>query len=219
MTEKLPIFSDIHQGSGNSMSSAHAQILNLIRTQGPGAVFVPSDFLGIASRNAIDQTLSRLTKSNTIRRIARGVYDLPKQHPRLGLLSPDLSQVSAAIARSTGSRIQLAGAQSANALGVSTQVPAQLVYLTDGPTRSVVVGNRTITFRHAAPRKLIAAGTKAGTVIQALQYLGRDGVTPSIVDKLRKAFQNDSEGLDMLRNATNVPAWLRQPLHDIAQAA
>ena len=200
------------------MKSARAQILGRIRAKGRGVVVVPSDFLDLASRATVDQTLSRLAKDSTIRRIARGVYDFPKQHPQLGPLSPVLNQVAAAIARSTGSRIQLAGAHAANALGVSTQVPARLVYLTDGPTRRVRVGNRTIEFRHAAPRKLAAAGTNVGTVIQALQYLGKIGVTPDVVQKLRTSLR-DADRAALSRSARKAPAWLRPVHDDIAQAA
>jgi hypothetical protein len=203
---------------GDPMKSVQAQILGRIRSKGRGAVHVPTDFLDLGSRTAVDQAVSRLTNAGTIRRIARGVYDFPKQHPRLGPLSPALDRVAAAIARSTGSRIQIAGAQAANAVGVSTQVPARLIYLTDGPTRTIRVGNRTINFRHAAPRKLAAAGTMAGTVVQALRYLGQSGVTPAVVQKIRGALRED-ERAALSRNVTSVPAWVRPALNDITQAA
>ncbi len=199
------------------MKSAHAHILGRIRAKGRGAVVVPTDFLDLANRATVDQALSRLVKNDTIRRISRGVYDFPRQHPILGPLSPVLTRVAAAIARSTGSRIQLSGAQAANALGLSSQVPARLVYLTDGPTRTVRVGNRTIEFRHAAPRKLEAAGTSAGTVIQALRYLGKAGVTPDVVQKLRTHLRDDDRAA-LSRHAKGVPGWLRPALIEIARA-
>ena len=200
------------------MKSVQAQVVGRIRSKGKGAVFVPADFLDLGSRAAVDQALSRLARAGTIRRVTRGVYDFPKHHPRLGLLSPALDRVAAAIARSTGSKIQVAGAQAANSLGVSTQIPARLVYLTDGLTRTVRVGNQAIHFRHAAPRKLAAAGTTAGAVIQALLYLGRSGVTLRVVQSIRSAL-NDDDRTALRRNATRVPAWVRPTIDEIAKAA
>ena len=121
------------------------------RVGGRGGVFTPSDFLGIAGRAAVDQALSRLVKGGKLRRLAWGLYDFPKVHPQLGLLSPIPDDVARALARETGSQLQIAGARAANALGLSTQVPAKNIYLTDGPSRRVVLGERVVDLRHASP--------------------------------------------------------------------
>lgn len=76
-----------------------------------------------------------------------------------------------ALARETGSRAQIAGAHAANALGLSTQVPAKSLYLTDGPSRRIVLGKRVIDLRHASPKHLIAPGSAAGTVVQAPTWM------------------------------------------------
>lgn len=101
--------------------------------------FTPSDFLDVAGA-AVDQALSHLVKSGKLRRLARGLYDYAKVHPKLGQLSPAPDDVARALARETGSKAQIAGAHAANALGLSTQVPAKSLYLTDGPSRRVVLG-------------------------------------------------------------------------------
>lgn len=194
------------------------QVLARIRSKGRGSVFVPTDFLDLGSRAAVDQALSRLVHAGTIRRVARGVYDYPKVHPRLGPLSPALDKVAIALARSTGSTIQLAGVHAANQLGLSTQIPAALVYLTDGPTRTVRVGNQVIQFRHAAPRRLAAAGTPAGAVLQALRYLGREGITADVVRTLRNALDHEDRA-SLRRQVRSAPAWARPAIDDIAQAA
>jgi hypothetical protein len=197
------------------MKTVQDQVLTRIRAKGRGAVHVPADFLDLGSRAAVDQALGRLARAGTIRRLARGVYDFPKQDPRLGALSPSLARVAVAIARSTKSQLQVSGAQAANQLGLSTQVPARLVYLTDGPTRTIQVGNRAIAFRHAAPRKLAGAGTAAGVVMQALRHLGRDGVTPDVVARIRKVLR-DRDRAAMSRHAAIAPAWMRPVLEAIA---
>jgi len=197
------------------MRTVQDQMLARIRAKGRGAVHVPADFLDLGNRGAVDQALSRLARAGTIRRLARGVYDLPKQHARVGSLSPSLARVASAIARSTGSRIQVSGAQAANQLGLSTQVPAQVVYLTNGPTRTIQVGNRSIAFRHAAPRTLAGAGTAAGVVMQALRHVGQASVTPGIVSRIRDVLSDDDVAA-VGRHASMAPAWMRPTLDAIA---
>jgi len=197
------------------MSSVQEQVLSRVRAGGSGAIFVPMDFLGLGGRAAVDQALSRLVRNGDLRRLARGVYDRPVQHPRLGALSPSLARVAAAIARSTGSLLQVSGAQAANQLGLSTQVPARLSYLTDGATRLIRVGNRVIGFRHASPRALAGAGTAAGLVIQALRYLGRGGINAGVIARIRSVLA-DKDCKVVGKHILSAPAWMRAALQTIA---
>src|ERR1043166_9611317 len=134
------------------------RIMNRARAGGRGCVFTPHDFLDVAGRAAVDQALSRLVKGGKLRRLTRGLYDFPKVHLKLGALSPAPDDVAQALARETGSRVQIAGARAANALGLSAQVPAKSIYLTDGPSRRVVLGKRVVDLRHASPKHLVAPG-------------------------------------------------------------
>src|SRR5260370_23170057 len=109
------------------------RIMQRARAGGRGGVFTPTDFLDVAGRSAVDQALSRLVKGGQLRRLARGLYDFPKMHAKLGALAPAPDAVAQALARETGSAVQIAGARAANALGLSTPVPAKSTYLTDGP--------------------------------------------------------------------------------------
>jgi len=173
------------------------------------------DFLSLGGRAAVDQALSRLVRDGALRRVARGIYDRPKKHPHLGALSPSLPRVAAAIARSTGIRLQVSGAQAANQLGLSTQVPAHLAYLTDGTTRTIRIGKQVIEFRRAAPRVLAGAGTAAGLVIQALRYLGRDGINADVVAQVRNALL-DEDRKTVGKHVLIAPAWMRPTLRKIA---
>src|ERR1700726_3202176 len=134
--------------------STSDRIMRRLQGHGRGFVFTPTDFLDVGQRASIDQTLSRLARRHRIRRLSRGVYDYPRMSPKLGALSPTSDAVAQALARQTQSVTQIGPAQAANQLGVSTQVPAQAVYLTDGPSRTVQIGRRLITLRHASPRTL-----------------------------------------------------------------
>ena len=141
-------------------------------------MFVPGDFLDIGSREAVDIVLHRLTRKGTIRRLARGVYDFPKEHPVLGLLQPSAEAVAKALAGRDHTRLQPAGAYAANALGLSEQVPAKAVFLTDGPSSDGEIGPMTIQLRRTTARNMAAAGRLSGLLIQALRELGREHLTP-----------------------------------------
>ncbi|MBI5364705.1 MAG: hypothetical protein HZA53_16135 [Planctomycetes bacterium] len=195
-------------GSTKRPTSCAASILRRIRAWGAGTVFVPRDFLDLGARGAVDVALHRLAEQGTIRRLGRGLYDLPEVHPRLGALSPALDAVAHALARSHACTITPSEAACAQSLGVSTQVPAQAVYLTDGPSRTVTVDARTVRFSHASPGRRLGGDTKAGAVLRALRFLGRDDVTDSIVRRLQGVLDDaDRRALQRLR--IDVPAWMR----------
>src|SRR6202041_3920309 len=129
------------------------------------------EFLDIASRTTVEFALFRLTKSGKIRRIRRGLYDMPKVNEALGgKLSPDLDEAARAIARRQRWKIVPDGAWAANLLGLSTQVPSKIIYLTDGPNNEVPIGRRTIHFRHARPKAMAGLEGKFALVVQALRY-------------------------------------------------
>jgi hypothetical protein len=195
-------------------ASVPDQVMKRVRASGRGSVFTPRDFLDVAARAAVDQALSRLARAGQLRRLARGLYDFPKLHPKLGPLSPDPDDVAQALARETGSHVQIDGARAANALGLSTQVAAQSSWLTDGPSRRVVLGKRVVDLRNASPKHLIAPGSPAGTVVQALRHLGASRAA----DLLQVASRNLSDGDKKIlaKSASQAPAWMRSTLLSIA---
>ena len=103
----------------------------------------------------------------------------PRKNARLGVpVTPDTDEIASALARQTGTRIAPSGATWENRLGLSTQVPAKPVYLTDGRSRSVRVGNLTLVVKHVAPKDFPVGSQVSATVFQALRYLGKDAVNP-----------------------------------------
>lgn len=198
-------------------ASVPDRVMKRVRASGRGSVFTPSDFLTVAARSSVDQALSRLVKGGQLRRLARGLYDFPKVHPKLGALSPTPDDVAQALARETGSQVQIAGARAANALGLSKQVPAQSTYLTDGPSRRVVLGKRIVDLRHASPKHLIAPGSLAGTVVQALRHVGPVRAADVAQVAARRLSANDKKTL--ASSAVQAPAWMRPTLVSIANAA
>ena len=198
-------------------ASVPDRVMKRVRASGRGSVFTPSDFLTVAARSSVDQALSRLVKGGQLRRLARGLYDFPKLHPKLGALSPAPDDVAHALARETGSQVQISGARAANALGLSTQVPAQSTYLTDGPSRRVVLGKRVVDLRHASPKHLIAPGSPAGTVVQALRHVGPVRAADVAQVAAHRLSANDKKTL--ASTAVQAPAWMRPTLVSIAHAA
>ena len=196
--------------------SIDSQVIAAISNRGSGSVFVPADFLDLGSREAIDIVLHRLTRKGTIRRLARGVYDLPQEHPVLGPLAPSAESVARALAGRDHTRLQPAGAYAANALGLSEQVPAKAVFLTDGPSRTVKIGLMTIQLRRTTAKNMAAAGRLSGLLIQALRELGQEHVTPERRDHLRRTLPaGERQGL--LQDLRLAPAWMHPIFRELAR--
>jgi hypothetical protein len=195
--------------------SAEKSILDRIRGHGRGWVFTPRHFMDLASRPAITSALRRQTAAGTIRQLGRGLYDYPRQHPALGALIPTPEAVAKAMAGRDHVRLQPSGAYAANLLGLSEQVPAKVVFLTDGPSRVVQVGPTTLQLRHTTPRNMAAAGRPSGLVIQAFRHLGPEHVTPERIARLRRTLPADDRRA-LLRDLTLAPEWMHRQLKELA---
>lgn len=199
-----------------SPQSIDSRLLATIHGRGRGSVFVPGDFLKLGSREAIGLALHRLARKGTIRRLARGVYDFPKQHLLLGTLSPSADDVARALAGRDRTRLQPAGAYAANALGLSEQVPAKAVFLTDGPSRTVKIGPTTIQLRRTTPRNMEAAGRLSGLLIQALRELGKEHVTPERRKHLKRTLPAEKRQ-ELLKDLRLAPAWMHPIFRELAE--
>lgn len=198
------------------MESIDFRIVSRIYGLGRGTVVIPINFLDIGSRPAVDLALHRLVKKGTIRRLARGLYDYPKTHPVMGILSPSPDAIARALAGKHVIRLQPSGAYAANLLGLSTQVPAKIVYLTDGVSRMVRVGNQEIRLLRTTPRNMGPAGRISGLVIQALRYLGQKHVDDTVIRTLRRKLRADDKK-QLLKDIAFAPAWVGAHLRAIAQ--
>jgi hypothetical protein len=193
------------------------QIVVRIDRFGDGKAFSAKDFLDIASRTTIDVTLANLTQTGKIRRIRRGLYDMPKVNPSLGgKLSPNIDEAARAIARRQRWKIVPEGAWAANLLGLSTQVPSKIIYLTDGPNNEVPIGRRSIYFKHARPKAMAGLDGKFALVVQALRYLGKDGVGVPEIEKM-KAELTPAEKRKLLRDTRFGVDWIYKVASQIAE--
>jgi hypothetical protein len=189
--------------------SIQDKVLSRIYGKGRGWVFAPNHFLDLGPRKSIDMALSRLRDAGTIRHLARGLYDYPKKHPKLGLLSASPDAVARAIVKSEATQLQPSGAYAVNRLGLSQQVPAQIVYLTGGAEKTVQIGKQTIRLKRTTPKNMATAGTTSGLVIQAFRYLGKEGVLPEHLATLKHSLsKQDREQL--WKDRRHAPIWMHQ---------
>jgi hypothetical protein len=196
------------------MNSIAAGILKRIRVHGRGWVFTPRDFLDLGTRGAVDIVLWRLARDKTIRRLAQGVYDYPRIHKKLGILAPNPDDVAAVLAAKTGSRVQVSGARAANLLGLTDQVPAQLVYLTDGPAHRVKIGAQTIRLKPARPSKFPGAGTQAGLALQAIRAVGPNASKDFVVRQLSSAL-SARDRAQLARFIKYAPGWSHEIIRQL----
>jgi len=182
-------------------------MLAQIKKRKQGWVFSASDFLDLGSRSAVDKALSRMAAAKTIRRVARGLYDVPHQHPVIGVLSPDVHNVAKALAGKSGTRLQPTGGCAANLLGLCDQVPAKVVFLTDGRSKRVLLGKLEIRLKRTSPRLMATAGTISGLVIHALRNLGKVHVDKPMIRGLHSKL-SPANRKRLLADASLAPAWI-----------
>jgi hypothetical protein len=196
--------------------SVYDQILSSIYGHKRGWVFTPNHFKPLGSRDSIASALKRHKQSGLIRQLARGLYDYPKTDPDLGLLQPSNDDIAKALAGRDATRLQPSGAYAANLLGLSTQVPMKVVYLTDGRSRTVQIGRRQITLKQTTPRNMATAGKISGLVIQALRYLGRKRVDKEVIQTLKRRLSADDRK-QLMKDIRYAPAWIADIFHELSQ--
>ncbi len=198
------------------MQSIENTIINRIYGHGRGWCFTPSDFLSVGSHGAVRIALLRLKRKKIIRQLGTGLYDYPRTHPELGMLSPDPEAVAKALAREQNIRIQPSGAYAANLLGLSEQVPARIVFLTDGAPRKIRVGNQEIALRRTTPHNMTTAGRISGTIIQALRFIGKDRITPAHKQSLMRRL-TAADKRQLLKDRLYAPGWMRSLLEEVSE--
>ncbi|HOF69953.1 MAG TPA: DUF6088 family protein [Verrucomicrobiota bacterium] len=191
-------------------------ILRSIRSRPAASVFSARHFADFGGQDAIRKALSRLVKAGKIRRIRRGLYDLPRANPIIGQTAPDIMATVRALMDGSHAQWQFTGAYAANALGLSDQVPAKIIILTDGVPRKVSLGKLTLIFRRAAPRNLLGAGTRAGLVIQALRYLKGSPDVAKHVDRLKRDLDASTKK-DLASLNSKLVVWMRPLVRQITQ--
>ena len=198
------------------MQTAEKRILERIRSAEKGDAFTAKDFLDLANYESAKKSLLRLTNAGTLRRVLRGVYDWPAQSPvRKGPASPSPDAIARAIARAHGWTLVPAGDTALNLLGISTQVPAQWQYYSDGPTKRYEWDSGSILLKHRANKETTGLSPQTAIIVQALKALGKERANDEILDLLRARLtpQECAQALCESRYATT---WVHEFIKRLA---
>ena len=193
------------------IQSIDDKIITKISKCGRGTIFSPTDFTTLGEPKSVLKALERLTNSGKIIRIARGIYCFPKIDKTLGLgvIYPSFEEIAQSIAKRDKARIVPTGLYALNRLGLSTQVPMNIIYLTDGSARKIKINNdRSIQFKHTAPKHLAFRNELAMLIVFALKELSRERVTKEHLEKIKNILQKEPKE-KILVDAKLMPAWIR----------
>lgn len=194
--------------------SIQKAVENRINRMRNGTVIVPRQFSNLGTDIAIRTALQRLCAQKKLVRLTAGVYLLPKKDPILGFIYPSLEDIAQAIAKRDGAKIRPTGAYALNQLGLSTQVPTNHVYITDGQHRLIKVGKAKILFKHAAPKKFEPKGKVSSLLIPALEALGKDHFTKAISDRVKELIAKEKPRI-LERDLQSAPGWVRKYIMDL----
>jgi hypothetical protein len=198
----------------NMTETIEKRILTKIKKAKRGTLFFTDSFVNIAPKKTVSKSLERLVKKGEIIRIANGIFTRPKNDPVLGTIKPSIDEIAKAIAKRDKSKIVPTGDYALNKLGLSTQVPMNIVFLTDGSQRKISVGNFTITFKKASPKSVSALGDISKLVIQALKVIGKKNVDAETLDKINLLLRK--ENIHHLEHDFRLaPEWIRDIIRPI----
>lgn len=173
-----------------------------------GTVFVATDFVDISDKTSINTYLTRLDEEKSLQRIMRGIYYKPEYNDFLGeYVAPEPDAVAHALARNFGWTIVPCGDTALNLLGLSTQIPAAWVYVSDGTYKEYTYEQTTIKFKRTTNKEISKLSYKTALVVQALKALGKDNVDDTILTKLRNNL-TDSEKQALLTEAKAATSWI-----------
>lgn len=189
--------------------SIEDKIVARIKAIPKGELMLPSDFQDLGSSEAVRLSLFRLEKGGFIDRISQGIYVRPRESSLIGKLSPSAEEVAEAIAKRDKMRTVATGGYALNALGLSAQVPMNIVLLTDGSPREIKVGKRSIKFKKTTPKNLMAKGKISRLVIQALKEIGKGKVSEDEEQKIHALLQKE-EANDLKHDIALAPVWIQK---------
>ena len=191
------------------MQGVEYKIERAIKARATGSLLFPDDFAGKGSADSIRKALQALKDKGLIKSVAHGIYVRPKMNSYIGEVLPSAEEVAQAIAKRDKIRLVPTGVYSLHALGLSTQIPLKLVFLTDGAARTIKVGKRTIKLKKATPKNLMAKGKISSLVIQALREIGKDKATPDELKKIQNLLKQEDPQL-LKHDIKLAPEWIRQ---------
>jgi hypothetical protein len=182
----------------------------VIKQTAKGKLVFISDFSEYGNYDTVRKSLQRLVNKGLIIRISKGIYYIPKKDNILGILYPTTEEIGKAIAKRDKARIIPTGAYAQHLLGLSTQIPMNVVYLTDGSARKIKIGNQTIVFKKTSPRNLSFESQLNSLLIQALKSKKEINITEADKGRLKEVIKKSDE-LERIKNDIRIaPVWIRK---------
>ena len=191
-----------------TMQSVHSQLEEKILSLKKGTIVFVSDFAKLGSSENVKKVLLRLEKKQLLVRLAHGIYLYPKIDKELGVLYPSTESIAEAIAKRDKIRIIPTGIYALQQLGISTQIPMNVIYLTDGAPRKIKVGKRTITFKKTVPKNLAIKNKILSNIVQGLKELGKENITDEVKQKINQALEKVPVEI-LKEEILNAPVWVR----------
>ncbi len=191
------------------MLSIENKIEKSIKGKLRGTLLLPSDYANYGSADAVRQALARLEEKKFIERVAQGIYVRPKISEFIGPILPTAEEVAEAIAKRDKAKTVPTGSYALNALGLSTQIPMNIVLLTDGSPREIKIGKRSIRFKKTTPKNLLAKGKISRLVIQALKEIGNGKVTEEEEKKILDLLA-DENPKHLIHDIALAPVWVQK---------
>ena len=209
----LPNISDKTTRNRYMENSLSQIVRERIKSIERGLLFTVNDFEDLNNDNLVTRTLSRIQNEGVIVRVATGIYMNP-QKTQFGILYPTIDQIAKKIAERDKAQIMPTGDTALNLLGLSTQVPMNAVYITNGAKRKVKVGERNIIFKNAVQKNFQFKGKLLPLIIIALKELGENCVTNEIKDKITKLVSesNAEERSTIMHDLYLAPVWIKELL-------
>ena len=183
-----------------------------------GTVYVAIDFVDISDKTNVNAYLARLVDEGLIRRVLRGVYDKPEYNDFLEeCVAPSPDKVANALARNFGWSIVPCGDTALNLLGLSTQVPAAWVYVSDGTYKEYTYDNTTIQFKKTTNKEVSKLSYKTALTVQAIKALGKDKIDDTVISRLSKLLTAE-EKKTMLEEAKAATSWIYEYIKQICRS-
>jgi len=177
-----------------------------------GKIIFAKDFSDIGNDELINKALFRLERNKILIRLSHGIYLYPVVDKELGVMLPSPETIAKAIAKRDNARILPTGNHAMNLLGLSSQVPMNVVYMTDGSPRKINIGKRKITFKKTSPRNFIYKGKIIPLTVAALKTIGKDSVIPEYIARLENILAQSEDKNILLSDVNHAPAWIKKIL-------
>lgn len=189
--------------------SIEIQVLGKIKRNPKGTLFFVDSFAKIGSAKAVNKALERLVKSGELERVATGIYVRPIIDDYIGKVLPSIEEIAIAISKRDKARIVPTGSYAIYKLGLTTQVPLNIVYYTDSSARKIKIGKQTITFKKASSKNLSFIGEISKLAIQALRTIGKDKVTDEGIKQIKNVLKKENPKY-LQHDLLIAPVWIRK---------